>query len=389
MAARRVAGIVRAMRMLSIASLVSSGLIATLSSCSCGPPEIFVVDNFSVDAPVDAPFTDSLHSYAAGSKVTFDLVTANIGDLAKTLGPTEVGGSFSLDTGCEEGDVDCDENDNSGSTVHVLVGDAGSGTITLVGEDGAPYGEVRTVDVKEVDDIVLAVTAPTAGGIEHPVVADSIRVFSDVEGGSSTQVAFRASLFAGGDEVFGLDVVSSSDADQTLSPGRPCLACADEGCSADRAAIEFSVPSSVTEPIDVDVKAGTAQLTVSLVPTPIADITDVVLDEGALLDAKQSVIADVVAGTEPVFGVPVIWSVDGADVKDDNDVVQTGDALQYTPGSTSHDVTATIGTFSADTAVSGDEFEVTAITFACGAAPGAAAPVAAVIALLLFRRRRR
>lgn len=359
--------------------LVVSATLALFSGCLCQPPSYALVDNFSESGDGT---TDQLHSYAAGSRVEFTVVKSLFDDAAFSVA---FGGAFAPCANCDDDDGGDDEQD---TVFDVDVGAAGVGTITITDDDGAVVGEVRELAVKDVDEVALAVTAPGAPDLELPSIdPDNLRIWTDPVAATATKVALRTSLFAGGEEVFGLNVVDAT-ADAVGFSARRCVACAESSCDADRAGIEFAVSATVTDPVDVTVSVGAARLAVTLVPTDGAAVTDVVLDQSGIVDGRQSLIAHVLAGTEPVFGVPVVWSVDGVDVKDADGNAVFGDALQYTSSTTTHGVVARIGGLNADSVVSGDEFSVSAITFACGAAPGATAPVVAVVGLLLLRRRR-
>jgi hypothetical protein len=134
------------------------------------------------------------------------------------------------------------------------------------------------------------------------------------------------------------------------------------------------------------------------VPTADSAVTDLVLDEGtAVVSNRGSVVAHVLAGLEPVFGAPVVWSVDSIALKDDKGNAQRGDALQFdvpAPNKNpnfrqpTHSLRASFaGQQSAVQVVSSGNFTATSITADCAAARGACAPIA-LLALLLARKKK-
>lgn len=340
-------------------------VVSSFSGCSCG--DVIVLDGFDKDSAE----ADVLHTYAVGGKVGFKVAPIDGFDMDRTGDPT-VEGAIALDD-----DVDVNGGGDT-LTFGVITKEVGDGTIVINDVDGNEIAR-RDVEVSDVDRIELAVTAPSSAGLELPAVDPTkIRIYA------GSKAAFRASLFNGDDEVFATDAVTAEGASI-----RPCTGCTDDTCEASRGAVEFNVGSG--EPVAVTLSAGSAAtLAVTLVPTEDADVTDVTIDQGDEFEGKKSLVARVLAGTEPVFGAPVVWNVDGADLADEDnaDFPFEGDVLQFKSAATTHQVIPKLGDRELPALpLQAQDFEVTAITFACGAAPASCLPL--VLCLLALRRRRR
>lgn len=345
--------------------------LAAVAGVACDPGDIIIVDGF---AP-DSDSADVLHPWATGGKVKLKVLPVGDFDMSR-LGDPEVEGAISLDP---------DEDISGGGTLTfgVLTDDEpGTATIRIVDKDGNDVGEARDVDVRAADELRLTVTAPLRPDLDLPEVDPrAVHVYA------GEVAAFRTELFADGDAIFALESVV---ADGELGPGRACLACADDTCEATRAALEFSASSIDTTPKTATLTSGTASLALTIIPVLPEEVTDLVLDQGDTFEGKKSVVALVVKDDVPVFGAPVVWNIDGeAFTGEDSDIPQEGDVLQYKPGNARHDVEATLGEFALTVPVQGDDFEVSAITFACGAQASSALPLSLLGGLLLWRRRRR
>ena len=350
-------------------AVLTTSIASLAPACSCGG-DVIVLDGFDADSDV----ADVLHPWASGGKVGLT-VRGIDGFEMKTLGDPVIEGAGSLDP-------DVDIEGGGTLTFGVLTEEPGTLTIRLVDKDGNQVSEVREVEVVEVDRIELAVTAPTTPDIDLPAVDPTNILIFDGQ-----QAAFRTSLFADNTEVFAHEAITVAG---EIGSGRDCIACADDSCEADRPGLEFQAPFGA-DPVTGTLTAGSASLAITITAVPPEAITDVVLDQGGEFDGKRSVVAQVLQGTDPVFGAPVQWSVDGTVLADeDNDVPFEGDVVQYKAASQLRQVAAILGDRTQTIPVSGSDFEVTSISFACGAGPGAAAP-AALLALLGARglRRRR
>lgn len=350
---------------LASAVVVVAAAVVALGGCDCGGA-LLISDSFSGGVA-----DDSLHTYASGGRVGFNAFPVDGFDL-DDISAIATDGSVAVDP-----DADFVKSGDH-FVFGLLTNDAGKGSFSLVDQNENVLA-TRDVEVKDADALVLDLTAPRTAGVDLPAVdVTRLRILA------GERAAFRSSLFAGDDELFALDNVSATSADVGFRNG---VGCAEDSCSQSRNAVEFSVPADATDPIDVALAASGAVLTVTVVPTAAADVTAVVLDESDEFEGGKNVVAKVSAGDEPVFGAPVRWSVDDDVLVDDDNGVKTGDVLQFKPSSAEHAVTASFAGTDVDIAVSGEDFDVSAVTFACGAGPASSLPL--VLCLLALRRRRR
>lgn len=352
-------------------------LLLGLSACSCGERLVFFDNVEPFDGPSEeAP--ESLHVYASDARVTLRVRSSDPFFDIEQHGGVFFSGSVS------QQDEATDEVADGVLTIPIATGSAGSGTVGVFDPNGQIVGE-REITVVDADAIQIAVTAPERDGFQLPAVdVEDVRLFS---GGTA---AFRTTLLADGEEIFGTHAVVASPADERITTRR-AVACALEGCGPQRSAVALTVPEAVDQASDVELTAGEASLTLTVVPTPLADITaleseDVVQDGETA--TRRSLPLHVLAGEEPVFGAPVAWSVDGTALED------TGDVLTFGPGTAGDsEATAALGAHELTIAIEGGASEpaVTSITAACGqTANGRASllPLGMLALVLLFRRRR-
>ncbi|HEY4219762.1 MAG TPA: hypothetical protein VGO62_00435 [Myxococcota bacterium] len=369
--------------MRSIVLLAAALLLLTTSSCSCGDP-VVAFDVFGADQD---PPTDALHTYASHAQVPMKVKSTSWFASADDFKPPTASGSLSIDP-------DTEVTHKSGVlSFALLTGDAGTGTLTINDANGSAL-TTRSLKVVDADAISFAVTAPKTSGVDLPDV-DITKVRIDIGG----TAAFRTTLHNGADEIVGLQATTSTPADASLST-RNGVGCASDTCAAVRNAYAVTVPATTADESDITVAAGDASATLHIVPTADADITDLVLDQSDVVSGQGSIVGHVLAGAEPVFGAPVVWSVDGATLDNDDGTHKTGDVLQFSvaaPNSNknlkpeSHDVSAAFaGQQGAATVLAEkDSFGVTSITAACGAAPSSSAALFALLTLLRLRSRRR
>lgn len=342
--------------------------VAFADGCDCGGA-LVVNDGFGAEDRA----ADVVHAYASHGRVAFRAFATGGFDLAR-ISAIATDGSVALDPDASFGV----SGDDDHFDFTLLTGDAGGASFDLVDKNDVALAH-RDLDVKDADRVALDVTAPRTAGVDLPGVdVTQLRILT------GQRAAFRSSFFAGDDELFAVDNVRTDNADVGFRNG---VGCAEDGCSQSRNAVEFAVPADATDPIDVVLDASGAALTVTVVPTDSADVTAVVLDESDEFEGGKNVVARVSAGDAPVFGAPVRWSVDGDVLVDGDGDVSTGDVLQFKPGSAEHAVVASFNGTDVDVAVSGEDFSVSAVTFACGA--GSASSLPLVLCLLLLRRRRR
>lgn len=349
-------------------------------ACACACGDAVVV--YDVFQPNTNPSTDALHTYASHAQVPLRARSLDIFRGIDDVIPAASDG-LTLDP-----DTKVERSGDGVLSFAVLTGDPGKGTLTFHDKGGGAVA-TRTLDVVDADTMALDVTAPATAGIELPTVAlDKARIFS---GGTA---AFRTTLLAGGTEIVGLKAVTATPADASVTT-RNGAGCAADTCSDVRNAVAIGVPAATTAPVDVALRAGTATASIHVVPTAAADVTDLVFDVANVVGGKGDVVAHVLAGTEPVFGAPVVWTVDDKVLDDKDGKAIAGDALQFDvapPNSNpnfrpaTHDVTATLGDKTAATTVVGETFTVTSITAACGSTSSTWATLMA-LALLLKRRR--
>lgn len=353
----------------SLLALLPTLLLSPLGGCSCGG-DVILLDGFDPDSDVE----DVLHTYASGGKVNLEVVTVDGFELKQIAKPV-IDGPAALDP---------DEEIERTSTLQfsIRTEEAGTVTVRLVDDAGNDVATPRELVVKDADTIELAVTAPSNAGIELPVVDPTgVHLFA------GESAAFRTDLFADDEAIFAHEAVV---ADSTLSFNRYAIAaCAEDTCDVDRAAMEFQAPFG-GEPETGTLTSGTASLPLTLIPVTAEEVTDLVLDDGGDFDGKKSVLARVLKDTSPVFGAPVTWKVDDTFLADEEnpDFPFEGDVLQYKASTVVRSVDAVLGETTVTIPVSGVDFEVTSITFACGAGPAAAAPLALLVLLGLRRRRR-
>ena len=360
-------------RMRSLFTLV---VIVALSGCSCGDVTLF--DPF---APVgDDPGADSLHAYASHARVPFRLRAAGLLDVHDLVVPVATG-AVSVAT-----DVNLVVDPTGMMSFTIVTADAGDGQVSFVDKHGNTITS-RGLSVLDADELSLAVTAPATPGVVLPGVSlAGTRIFA---GGHA---AFRTTLQSNDNEVFGVSAVAARPADATFTT-RSGTGCAPDTCDAVRNALEISVPDTAAAPVDVVLTAGSAEVTLTVVPTVDADITDVALVQADAVNKRGDAVLQVLAGTEPVLGAPVVWSVDGTELDDDQGKAFTGDALQFDVANQAHAIVAALGAHNANASVKGTKFAVTSITAACGAAPASTTPAAVLLVALAGvrgqRRRRR
>lgn len=356
---------------------LSLALLPLAPGCACG--ELVFFDPFT---PFEGPAgeqPESLHVYASDALVPMKVRSTDANEDLEALSVTTSGEvELELEDGAEPSVA------NGVLSFVLKTKAAGSGTVALVDESGATRGE-RELSVVDVDEISLSVTAPTQEGIQLPSVdPGKLRIFT---GGSA---GLRTTLLHEGSEVFGTHAVEATSSDEQVS-GRRASACSRQGCGAPRSAVVVSVAGSATDDTQVTLGAGSASLTLTVVPTAEAALTsletagpveDPEADEQRVLSALPH------AESEPVFGAPVVWSVDGEELED------RGDLLRFVAADGSATVTASLGTltkpFTLDVAV--EEPRVTSVTATCRQTLGggsAAVPVFALLLWLGFSRNRR
>lgn len=341
-------------------------LLLLAQACSC--EELVFFDPFEVHEEPDSARPESLHVYASDAFVPLKVRSTRwLADLESLTVTTS-------------GEVELDPDSKPSVSFGILsfllkTKAAGSGTVALVDESGAVQAE-RELSIVDVDEISLSVTAPAQQGIELPSVdPGKLRVFV----GSSA--GLRTSLFAEGEEVFGTHAVEVTASDSSVS-GRRASACARQGCAASRSAVELRVSEDATDETQAVLSAGKASITVTVVPTAEADLTSL-KTMGPVAEAeeaeRQALAAVPHVEEEPVFGAPVVWSVDGEALE------TTGDLLRFDEGEGRSTVTAALGSleesFTLDVAVT--NASVTSITATCGQAAGGKSAIAPVFALLL------
>lgn len=347
-------------------------VVPSLEGCACSGNVAFI-DPFEVPAE-DA---DSLHAYASHSRVPIRIRSIDFPHDIDELQPGILDAEAPRTTATIE-NIDTEDDDE----LRFELVTEGPGTLQLAAFVSGDEWYQRELTIVDVDAIELAVTAPETPGIALPAVDPAgVRVF---DGGTA---AFRTSLFASGDEVFGLEAVTATPADPAVST-RSAVGCAPTTCLAVRAATEVTLSAAVDRPVDIELRAGSAAVTLAVVPTSEEDITEVVLERGTEeADGTGELVAHVVATDEAVLGAPVTWSVDGTPLEAEG-VAARGDVLQFeTDEGVATDVVAQIGERTATTSVVGTAFSVSSITSACGA-NGMGTPLA-LLALFVARRARR
>lgn len=350
-------------------------LLPLAPGCACG--ELVFFDPFTPSAGPSTEQPESLHVYASDAVVPMSV--------RSTDGSVELESLTITTSGELEIDGATEPLVANGVLSFVLnTKAAGSGTVALVDESGTTRAE-RELSVVDVDELSLSVTAPTQEGIQLPSVdPGKLRIFT---GGNA---GLRTTLLYEGEEVFGTHAVEVSSSDEEVS-GRRARACSRQGCSAPRSAVVLSLGASATDDTQVTLSAGSASLTLTVVPTAEAALTSLKTsgpvanpdsEEQRVLSALPQVDG------EPVFGAPVVWAVDGEELE------ERGDLLRFLAEEGSASVTASLGglsePFTLDVAVT--EPSVTSVTAVCGQALGggsAAAPVLALLSLLGLARARR
>lgn len=366
----------RNVRITTSALLLAASLSALpFSGCICG--EALIVDDIFV--PPDARTAPgTLHTYASNARVGFEIRSASA-FLAIADVEVAVDGAVTTD------DDNVSTVDGDVLKLNVRTQEAGEGTL-LFTRNGEVLAE-RTVTVVDTDAIALSVTAPSGPGLDLPAVdLENTRIFA---GG---RAAFRTTLTSDGDEIFGLDAVTIEVTDATIT-SRNGVACAADGCGQARNAVELSLPTATTDAFTATFTSGSASIDLDVVPTTVAEVTAIESDVRETTDLVDGdltgVVAQVLAGDEPVFGAPVLWAIDGAAVANDDGDVVTGDALQLAFASNdTATVEARLGdrAFNVDVESNGEDAAVTSITAACGA--GSIAPLWLALAALVARKRR-
>jgi hypothetical protein len=368
----------------SLRSALATSVLSLTCACaptSCiGDDDIVFIDSFAVhDGPLMNE-TDTLHTYATDAIVPLTVISHSLFLDITTLNPV-VDGAATLDPETEI--------NRTGGVLKfsVRTGDETGGTVTLVDESGVEI-TTRELTVRAVDAIELSLPIADREGWTPPSLdVEAMRIFA---GGKA---ALRTRLSRDGDEIHGLRSVAATTTNALVGT-RQGIACAPHSCAAQRAASEIQVPETVTEPFDVVLTAGTASVTIGVVPTTVADITSFTLEEHASSETLEpygeptptAVRAASLVDEEPVFGVPVTWAFDGAPYE------ARGDLAQYTPtGGTLHELSATLSpAFAASVSVDAreDDVSISSITAACSVGGGGSTPALFALALFVVRRRR-
>ncbi len=354
--------------------------LLALSACSCGERLVFFDDVEVYDGPLEeAP--ESLHVYASNARFTLRVRSADA-----FFAIDQHGGAVTSGSVVQLDDSEISEVIDGVIQIPLATRSAGTGTVGLLDAGGQLVGE-REITVKDADSLEIAVTAPEREGFALPEVdVASVRVFS---GGSA---GFRTTLLADGEEIFGTHAVEGAAEDDRVS-ARPAGGCALEGCSSPRSAVVLSVPTGVSQATDVELSAGEASLTLTVVPTGIDEITslaaEAIVDE-EIVSGASFLPLHVLAGDEPVFGAPVAWRVDDVEVEG------SGDTLRFAPAASDDSVAvASLGELEVTTTIEGGAADpsVTSITAACGQTGGGRAAMAPLwllgIVLLGARSRHR
>ena len=361
-----------------VLALVAGGVIAASSSCSCGDP-LVVTDAFADPDELrgsDPP--ESIHTYASNARVPWQVRSVdNFTDIADVEIVASDGLSIDEDPAVT--------NENGVLSASILTGDAGTGTVIFKKKGSDDILASRDITVVDVDDLTADITAPDTDGLDLPEL-DIARV--RIAKGSSA--SFRINLFADGQPVYGLEAVDAvaSDADVTTAQR---TGCAEKGCSSSSMATQVSVADGLLDDdVDVVLSAGTASLTMTIVPTDVDDVTELVIDTPTDLGVEEGddrgIVALVRVGSEPLFGAPVTWTVDGDAVEGSGDAarykfVDGGDAAMV---ATLGDRTATVRV-----PTEASKVEISSITSACTQSGGVPWYAAFGAALLLALRRRR
>lgn len=359
------------------AALALCGVVAASSSCSCGGDRIMVTDAFATDEERADGDIESTHRYASNSRIPWE-VRSNDGSLDIATVDVVASDGLSID------DDPALKVSSGVMSLSILTGDAGSGTVIFKDKDGTIISS-RDITVAEVDEMKVDITAPDAQGIALPELdIERIRI------ATGRSAALRVELFADGEPVYGLESVDAVAADTAFTTTQRS-GCSSTGCRAASMASEIKVPADAVDPTDVVLTAGTASLTVTVIPTSIDDVTSFVLDEQTVsADRKQDDVTGIVAlvsvGNEPLFGAPVAWTIDGTAVEGTGDTIRYGfvEGADATLVAKLGDNTATV---QAPTNAAG--IEVTSITSACTQSSGVPWWLGLGGAALLMRRRRR
>lgn len=365
-------------RRLAVCSLL---ILVSATGCgACGEPTLVFRDKVE---PHDGPLEDaneSLHTYATDAQVPIDVLSFGPFVDISTLSPS-ISGDAILDDS-----VDVSRTPNVLSFA-IRTGGEDGGTLSIVDENGDVVDE-RTITVRAADAIALSLPVEDRASWQAPEIdLAGTRVFA---GGKA---AFRTRLTREGEEVHGLRSVVATPSDATVGT-RQAVACAPAGCNGQRAATEIQIPEATTTPFDVVLTAGTASLTLVVEPTVAAEISGFVVEELPAEDQDTDisgtrtgiVVASSEAAGDPVYGVPVAWTFDGAEQE------TTGDLVRYEvdPAGELLPLTGAIGTRAASVSIrTAGELEVSSITAACSAGGGGHALSALALALLALSRRRR
>ena len=359
-------------------ALAFSAVVATSSSCSCGDP-LVVTDAFAAPADLEGgEHPESIQRYATNSRVPWQVRSTGGVDINDIEIVAADGLTIDDDPAVKiDGDV---------LSASILTGDAGTGTVIFKDKESGEIIASRDVEVVEVDELEADITAPKTDGLDLPEL-DIARV--RIATGRSA--AFRVNLFADGQPVYGLESVDAvADDDQVTTSQRS--GCAEEGCESSAMATLLTVGEGELlggGDVDVVLSAGSASLTLTVVPTDVDDVTEIVIDEPSNSDVEvgenTGVIVRVNVGDEPLFGAPVTWTVDGTAVEGSGDAAsyKLGDGGDVTLNATLGDNTATVQVKTAPSDV-----QISSVTSACTQSGGAPWYAAFGAALLLLRRRR-
>ncbi len=348
-------------------------LHGSLQGCACGA--VRVTDGFG---PANEQ-GDALHRYASSAKIRLSFESDDLD--VDTLRATVSGNVRFL-----EAEGDSPAEDGRLPTLDLRTLDAGDASLTVLDASDTVIAE-HALTIVDVDDVTFSVTAAVAPGLTLPAIdVANVRILRE------SRAAFRTTLLADGDEIFGFDAVTAVSS-LAAANTRNGIA-GDSSGDFSRNAVEVSVPASAVDPFTVDVEAGSFVGALTVTPTAAADVTALTLVKADASGADNgdtiAVVALPVVGAAPVFGAPVLWSFDGANVVDDDQPAR-GDSLSYQhQGGNTVDVVATFGDLSASTTVEGraGTASVSSITFACGAS-NTPPLFMGLLALALLSRRRR
>jgi len=370
----------RRRRLAVFAALCLVTPLLTAGCEACGQPTLVFRDKVE---PHDGPLEDaneSMHTYATDAQVAIDVLSFGPFVEISDLSPS-VSGDVILDDG-----VDISRTANMLSFALRTGGEEG-GTLSIVDANGEVVDE-REITVRAADRIELSLPVETRASWEAPEVdLASTRVFA---GGKA---AFRTRLTREGEEVHGLRSVVATPSDASVNT-RQAIGCAPAGCNGQRAATEIQVPETATAPFDVVLTAGSATLTLVVVPTTADEISAFVVEELPEEDRDTDlngnrtgiVVASSQAAGAPVFGVPVAWTFDGTAQETTGDLVR----FEVDPAGALLPLTGAIGTRAASVSIrTSAELQVSSITAACSAGGGGNALGALALALLALSRRRR